>query len=204
MDHLKAKEPQRKLGFQKIDEDQSGQNRCGGRYDQGALPVLGKDRFEEKRDENKGDEGKSEGFEEKQIGNHGEKGHEYPLPGIGKRKEGRHDLPFLPLETPQEKKNGHYGKDNAGPERHETRTRLTPGANFHCPSVEREKHPDTDEKQGRYAVVMIYFLFHIPPISRCRIATGILLILTGQSVLQDHTPEASPALRASETQTKPG
>ena len=101
-----------------------------------------------------------------------EKGHEYPLPGIGKRKEGRHDLPSLPLETPQEKKNGHYGKDNAGPERHETRTRLTPGANFYCPSVEREKHPDTDEKQGRYAIVMIYFLFHSPHMSLYRIATG--------------------------------
>ncbi|MDD5099309.1 MAG: hypothetical protein PHP66_00010 [Syntrophales bacterium] len=155
MNHLKSKETQRKLGFQEIDEEQSGQYRsCAGR-NQGALPVLGKNGFKQKSDEYKGHQRKSDYFEKKQIGHHGQKGHNDSLPGIGQRKEGRHGLPFSPLEAAQQQKNGHHRQDNAGPERHETGTRLTPVANFDGSSIERKKDSHAKKKQCGYPIVMI-------------------------------------------------
>ncbi len=93
--HLKSEKPLRELCLQKIDEEQAGKEGPADGDDQCPLPGLRKDPFDEKGQEEKRGERKTQRGQKKIIDNQGKKGGQNPFPGIGLGKERGPGLPGL-------------------------------------------------------------------------------------------------------------
>jgi hypothetical protein len=77
---MRAYKPSKPTGLEERDEDDPRHGGSRRRHDQGARPGLREHGLEQKRDEKKGCDREAQRLEEQQIGNHGDKADEHPLP----------------------------------------------------------------------------------------------------------------------------